>query len=97
MPWVYTLSLTAYTDASTLQTDWEENISGNATVQNDVGGVTVSGRRAVIVSTRNNPDFAEMENLDYVASISEHKEIPPRGTADFDPPIQLGNGFELAE
>jgi hypothetical protein len=97
MPWVYTLTLSEYTDAVTIQTDWEENIPGNATVQNDVGGVTVSGRRAVIVSQRNNPKYKEMDNLSYVDSITEDKEIPKRSDSDFDPPIDLGNGIQLVE
>jgi hypothetical protein len=97
MPWVYTLRLTEFVEADTIGTDWEENIPGNGTVQNDHGGVTVVGRRAVIVSTRNNPDYAEMENLEYIESITESKEIPSRGTSDFAPPISLGHGIQLAE
>lgn len=97
MPWVYTLQLTQYQDAGTIQNDWENNIPGNPSVQNDYGGVTVSGTRCVIVSTRNNPDFAEMENLSYVRRITEDKEIPSRGTSDFDPPVSLGHGLELTE
>jgi hypothetical protein len=97
MPWVYALTLTDYTDPGQIQTDWKENIPGNASVQNDHGGVTVSGTKAVIVSTRNNPDFTAMENLSYVSTISESKEIPSRGTSDFDPPIDLGNGIQLME
>lgn len=97
MPWVYTLTLVSNTDALTIQNDWENNISGNAKVNNSHGGVTVSGRRCVIVSERNNPDFAEMANLEYVSDIFESKEIPSRGTSDFEPPIELGHGIELVE
>lgn len=97
MPWVYKLKLADYRDAETIQTDWNENIPGNASVLNDLGGVTVVDTRAVIVSERNNPEFEDMATLSYVQAISEQKQIPARSDADFDPPIVLAHGVRLME
>jgi len=101
MAWVYTLQLTRVKEPDTIHTDWENNIPGNAVVKNDHGGVCVTSRidgvRAVIVSQRNNPEYEEMETLDYVRSITESKEIPNRGDSEFDPPIELGQGITLLE
>lgn len=97
MPWVYTLRLTEYTDAGTVQSDWEDNTPGSNSVENGLGGVTVAGQRAVIVSQRHNPEYGNMTDLGYVSSIAESHEIPSRGDAGFDPPIDLGNGIQLTE
>lgn len=97
MPWVYTLQLLAFRSASAIQSDWKNQTAGDPVVANDLGGVTVGDRRAVIVSTRNNPGYEDMENLSYVHSITKHKEIPSRSDTSFEPPIDLGNGFQLSE
>lgn len=89
MPWVYLLELDGYRDAEVIQSDWEATTPGSESVKNDLGGVTASGRRAVIVSERHNPEFFRMQNLDYVFSINEHKEIPPNPSA----PVELGQGI----
>ena len=97
MPWVYNLNLTEYRNAKEIKDDWENNIPGNANVVNDYGGVSVFGEKCVIVSERNNPEYEEMEELDYVRDINERKEIQNREDSDFDLPIGLGFGFELKE
>lgn len=97
MPWVYTLYLAEPVSASIVQNDWENNIPGNAKVQNDHGGVTITGSVGVIVSQRNNPDYQEMSTFSYVSSITEEKEIPSRGDSEFEPPIELGHSIELRE
>lgn len=96
MPYVYTLELTSYRDAGTIQADWQ-SIAGEA-IAHSYGGVTVSGNRAVVVSTPREPNYGDMETtFGYVASVTEHKEIPKRSDSSFDPPLDLGYGFTLAE
>lgn len=91
MPWVYKLDLVEFRDAATIQSEWEARTPGNGSVNNRLGGVTVSGRRAVIVSKRHNPEHENMADLAYVEAVSEHKEIP----ADPDKPVELGHGFAV--
>lgn len=95
MSWIYKLTLTEYRDAGTVQSDWQ-SIAGEQ-IAHDLGGVTVSGTRAVVVSTPREPNYADMGTFDYVTSVSEHKEIPGRESEDFDPPISLGHGIDLVE
>lgn len=90
MPWIYTLQLTEFRVAGKIKHDWENNIPGNAKVEDGYGGVSVHGARCVIVSQRNNPEYEEMESFDYVQSITEHKEIPE--TAE---QADLGLGFSV--
>lgn len=88
MPWVYTLTLTEYKEATTVQSNWQ-SIAGEQ-IARDYGGVTVSGRPngavAIVVSTPREPNYADMETTyGYVESVTEHKEIPKRSDSDFNP------------
>lgn len=99
MPWVYTLELTEFKDAGTVQTDWEAIASEQ--IANDYGGVCVSHRVgkaiAVVVSAPREANYSDMSNYDYVTSVTEHKEIPKRSGSKFDPPVELGHGITLHE
>ena len=75
MPWIYRLTLAEYTNAKTLQSDWDDVTPGSGSVENPNGGVQVFGTRAVIISTRHNSDYQNMADKSYVVSISERCEI----------------------
>lgn len=96
MPWVYTLELSDYRDASKVQSDWQAITSEG--IANDHGGVTVSGSKAIVVSTPREPNFGDMATSNsYVESISESHEIPSRGSSNWSPPHDLGHGIQLVE
>lgn len=87
MPWVYTLTLTEYRDAGTVQSDWQSIAAGQ--LAHAYGGVTVIGTKAVVISTPREPNYADMEGFGYVSSVTEHKELP----SNPDGPMELGYGF----
>lgn len=97
MPRVYTLVLSKFTDAGTIRDDWETTIGEDGAVHDDYGGVTVAGRRAVIVSSAASDSYGKMADLDYVSSITESKDIPSREDPAFDAPVSLGHGIQLRE
>lgn len=76
MPWIYKLELTEYREADVVQDDWTATVPGDNPVNNANGGVQVLGSSAAIVSDRKNPEYGDMENLDYVRTITEDREIP---------------------
>ncbi|GAB3310913.1 hypothetical protein [Haloplanus salinarum] len=96
MPFVYALGLTRYVPAGDIASEWE-NISG-ARIDHELGGVTVVGTNAVIISVEREPNFKNMEDLPYINEITVQKEIPSRQAASFDPPYELYPGvIELPE
>jgi hypothetical protein len=91
---VYAIDLLRPVGALEMRDDWDAIVG--APIRPDLGGVTVAGRRGVIVSDETT-EFAKMEDMPYVSTITEHKAIPERTDDEFDTPIELGKGIVLTE
>lgn len=81
MPWIYTLELSEKVDAQTLQDDWEADHPPTGDL-----GATVAGRDAVVASTPRAANFEDFAATEYVADISEYRELPAPAAAEWDPP-----------
>lgn len=87
MPWVYTIRLTDKQSADQVMQAWQD--AGGPPIEHNLGGVSVGGLDAVVVCSPRFPSYADLEAEPFVDVVDEHREIPARGAADFDPPYQL--------
>lgn len=83
--WIYILKLNEKVSVQQIKEDWEENHNPDKP-----RGISQAGDEAVITSTPRDSKYSDFtDEVDYVDSITEYKEIPNPSSDSWDPPYSV--------